>query len=79
MYTVPSGYQTLVTNIDVANTTAAPIAFTLHLVASGGSPAASNMLFPAVSIQGKTLVQWVGEQQMQTGGFIQCIGHELVI
>jgi len=74
LYTVPNGYKADVNNIDVANTTAAPISFTLHLVVSGGSPAASNMLFPAVSIPGNTMVQWVGEQQMKTGGFIQGIG-----
>lgn len=74
LYTVPSSYQAVVTNIDVANTTAAAISFTLHLVVSGGSASASNMLFPAVSIPGNTMVQWEGSQHMKAGGFIQGIG-----
>lgn len=74
LYTVPNGFKADVQNIDVANTTAAPISFTMHLVVSGGSASAANMLFPAVSIPGNTMVQWVGDQQMKTGGFIQGIG-----
>ncbi len=74
LYTVPNGYKTDVENIDVANTTSGALSFTLHLVVSGGSASASNMLFPAVSIPGNTMVQWVGDQQMKTGGFIQGIG-----
>lgn len=74
LYTVPNGYRTTVTNIDVANTTSAAISFTLHLVVGGDTPAAANMLFPAVSIPANTLVQWTGDQQMRVGGFIQGIG-----
>jgi hypothetical protein len=74
LYTVPSGYKTDVESIDVANTTAAALSFTLHLVASGGSPSTSNMLFPSVSIPGNTMVQWVGSQHMTSGEFIQGIG-----
>lgn len=74
LYTVPSSFQALVTDIDVANTTAAPITFTLYLVVSGGSPATSNMLFPTVTVPGNTMIQWTGNQHMKTGGFIQGVG-----
>lgn len=74
LYTVPNGFRADVQNIDVANTAASPISFTLHLVDSGGSASAANMLFPAVSVPGNTMVQWIGEQQMKTGGFLQGIG-----
>lgn len=74
LYTVPSSYQTVVTDIDVANTTAGALSLTLHLVVSGGSASAANMLFPAISIAANTMVQWKGHQHMSYGGFIQGIG-----
>lgn len=74
LYTAPAGYQATVTNIDVANTTSGALSFTMHLVVSGGTASAANMLFPAVSIPANTMVQWAGNQQMRAGGFIQGIG-----
>lgn len=74
LYTVPTAFKTNVTNIDVANTSSSPIDFSLHLVPSGGSASASNMLFPAVTIPGNTMVQWEGTQHMTAAGFIQGIG-----
>ena len=74
LYTVPSSFKTTVTNVDVANTTSGALNFTLHLVNSGGTASAANMLFPTVSIPANTMVQWVGDQQMTAGGFIQGIG-----
>ena len=74
LYTVPTSYRTNVTNIDVANTTSAPVNFTLYLVNSGGSVAAANMLFPTVSVPANTMIQWTGLQQITAGAFIQAIG-----
>lgn len=74
LYTVPTTYRTEVTDIDVCNTTSGSLSFSLHLVPSGGSVLASNMLFPAVSIPANTMVQWNGRQVMNAGDFIQGIG-----
>lgn len=74
LYTAPTSYKTSVTNIDVANTSASSVNFSLYLVDSGGSPATSNMLFPTVSIPANTMVQWTGLQQITAGAFIQASG-----
>jgi hypothetical protein len=58
----------------IANTTSTSISFTLYLVPSGGSPATSNMVFPAVSIPGNTVVEWEGGQSLKAGDFAQCVG-----
>lgn len=77
-YTVPSGrefvYQANVTCIDICNTTAGALTIALHLVPVGGTPAASNMLFPAMSIPAYAIMQWTGEQILNAGDYIQAIG-----
>jgi len=74
LYTVPNTCHTEVLCIDIANTTADPLACTIHLVPKGGAPAAANMLFPAVVIAAKTLREWRGTQALNQGDFIQGIG-----
>jgi hypothetical protein len=56
-YTVPIQYTGEVNDICISNTTSSTATCTLHLVPSGGSPAASNMLLPTVSIDANTLFQ----------------------
>jgi hypothetical protein len=73
-YTVPTGYHTDVTSINIANTPAGTLTCAIHLVPSGVAVGTSNMLFPTVSIPGNTLVQWTGGQHLVTGDFIQGIG-----
>lgn len=77
-YTVPSGrkfvYEAKVTCIDIANTTGGALSISLYLVPVGGTPSASNMLLPAVSIAANTALQWKGEQVLNAGDFIQAIG-----
>jgi hypothetical protein len=73
-YTVPSSYRTEVKNIDICNTTTAPLTCALHLVPTGVAVAASNMLFPTVSIPANTMVKWCGMQVLNAGDFIQVIG-----
>lgn len=73
-YTVPTGYKTDVMQIDVNNTTSAPIDLDLHFVASGGSVSTSNMIFPSSTIQGNSMIQWTGAQVLNAGDFIQAIG-----
>jgi hypothetical protein len=72
-YTVPVGYKTEIGCIDVCNTSAGSITLTLHLVPVGGSPSASNMLFPAAAIPNSKMAQWTGTQVLNAGDFIQAI------
>lgn len=73
-YTVPSGYKTIVTHIDVCNTTAGSLDLSLHLVPVGVAVGASNMLVPASPVATVTMFQWTGEQVLNAGDFIQAIG-----
>lgn len=74
LYTVPTGYRTEITNIDVCNTTAGSLTFALHLAPVGIAVGTSNMLFPTVTIAGNSMVQWTGTQLLNAGDFIQGIG-----
>lgn len=74
LYTVPTGIRTEVLDINISNTTAAPLTCAIHLVPTGGSATTSNMLFPTVSIPGNTLIQWTGCEVLNAGDFIQGIG-----
>lgn len=73
-YTVPTGYMTLVRDINVCNTTAASLNCALHLVPVGGSATTSNMLIPNSPIDAYSMLQWTGEQVLSAGDFIQVIG-----
>lgn len=73
-YTVPQGYKTEVTNIDICNTTTSSLTLLLYLVPTGGTPTASNTFIPTVSIPANTMFQWIGSQLINEGDFIQCIG-----
>ena len=82
VYTVPASTRSLLKDIAIANTTAAPVSVTVYLVPSAGSPTTSNQLFPAVSIAGNSIVQWNGVQVLNTGDSIRttatavgCTGH----
>lgn len=74
LYTVPTGCRTEVLDICLANTTSAPLTAGIYLVPSGGSAGTTNALFPTVTIQPYSLVQWTGEQVLDAGDFIQGIG-----
>lgn len=73
-YTVPTGMRTEVQDILIANTTTGALNCTLHLAPTGVAVAASNMMFPTVSIDGNTVVHWTGTQVLNAGDFIQAIG-----
>lgn len=73
LYTVPRDTRCEVRDITFSNTTAAPISFKLHVVASGGSPDSTNMMIPNVSVPGNTFVQWSGQATMNAQGYIQGI------
>jgi len=74
IYTVPTQYKASVNNIDVCNTTSGTLTIAIHLVPAGGAAATSNMLFPTVSIDANTMIQWSGNQILNSGDFIQGIG-----
>ena len=73
-YQVGTGNKAEVRDIAIANTTAAALTFTGHIVPKDGAVAAANMMFPAVSIPANSLVQWEGVQVMDEGDYIQAIG-----
>lgn len=73
-YTVPLGYRTTVSVVDICNTTTSPLTLSLHFVPTGIAVGSTNMLVPAVSIAGNTMFQWCGNQILNAGDFIQAIG-----
>lgn len=74
LYVVPKEFRCEIQDITISNTTAAPIRFKMHIVASGGSPSTANLVIPDVSINGNTFIQWTGTQTMNVDEFIQGIG-----
>jgi hypothetical protein len=74
LFTVQSGSQYTVTDIEIANTSAGSLTYSVYLVPSGGTAAASNALFGTNSIAANTTFQWKGAQVIQAGGTIQAIG-----
>lgn len=74
LYTVPTGIRTEVLDICIANTTSGALTCALHLVPTGVSVGATNMMFPTVSMAANTLVHWSGVQVLNAGDFIQGIG-----
>lgn len=74
LYTVPTGIRTEVMDICIANTTSGALTCALHLVPTGVSVGATNMMFPTVSVPANTLIHWSGVQVLNAGDFIQGIG-----
>lgn len=70
LYTVPTGQQMAIVDIEICNTSATPATFYISLVPQGGTAGASNALFYAAPINGNTTVQWTGQQVLTAGGFI---------
>jgi hypothetical protein len=70
LYTVPSGRQMAIVDIEICNTAAAPATFYVSLVPVGGTAGASNAIFYAAPIAGNTTVQWTGQQVLEAGGFV---------
>jgi hypothetical protein len=70
LYTVPSGRQMAIVDIEICNTSATPATFYVSLVPAGGTAGASNAIFYAAPIPGNTTVQWTGQQVLEAGGFV---------
>lgn len=70
LYTVPTGRQVAIVDIEICNTSASPARFFVSLVESGGTAGASNAIFYDAPIPGNTTVQWTGQQVLLAGGFV---------
>jgi len=70
LYTVPTGVQMAIVDIEICNTSATPATFYISLCAVGDTAGASNALFYAAPINGNTTVQWTGQQVLTAGGFV---------
>jgi len=70
LFTVPTGRQMAIVDIEICNTSATPATFYISLVPAGGTAGASNALFYAAPINGNTTVQWTGQQVLEAGGFV---------
>ena len=71
LYTVPTGQQFTLTDIEICNASATPSTFSIYLVASGGTAGTSNALFYSAPIKGNTTVQWTGSTALSAGSTIQ--------
>lgn len=71
VYTVPNFVRTIVKTIDITNTNNIPVIVTLYLVASGGTPATTNILLSSISIDRNGVFQWTGAPVLNTGDTIQ--------
>jgi hypothetical protein len=70
LYTVPTGSQMAIVDIEICNTAASPATFYISLCAAGDTAGASNAVFYAAPINGNTTVQWTGQQVLEAGGFV---------
>lgn len=71
LFTVQTGRQYIVKDIEIVNTSGSAQTYTLNFVPSGGTALASNALFSAVSIAANSTFQWKGEQVIVVGTTIQ--------
>ena len=69
--TTPADSRDIIKQIDVANNNSLTADVSVHLVPSGGSADATNMLFPAVEIPPNTVLNWNGVQVTDAGATIQ--------
>lgn len=71
LYTVPTGSQVAIVDIEICNTGATAATFYISLVPSGGTAGANNALFYNAPIPPYTTVQWTGQQVLAAGGSVQ--------
>lgn len=71
IYTVPTGQQFTLTDIEICNASASVSTFSIYLVASGGTAGTTNALFYNAPINGNTTVQWTGSTALSAGDTIQ--------
>jgi hypothetical protein len=71
IYTVPTGQQFTLTDIEICNASSSASSFSIYLVASGGTAGTTNALFYNAPINGNTTVQWTGSTALSAGSTIQ--------
>lgn len=71
IYTVPTGQQFTLTDIEICNASATGTTFSIFLVASGGTAGTANALFYSAPINGNTTVQWTGSTALSSGSTVQ--------
>lgn len=71
LYTVPSGKQLTLTDIEICNTGSSAQTFYISLVPPGGTAGTGNALFYAAPISQKMTVQWTGQQVLAAGSTVQ--------
>jgi hypothetical protein len=71
LYKVPASTRTFVKDIDIGNTSSAPIMVYVYLVPVGGSPGPSTVLIPGISVPGNSILQWTGTQVLNANDTIQ--------
>ncbi len=71
IYTVPTGQQFTLTDIEICNASATGTTFSIFLVASGGTAGTSNALFYNAPINPNTTVQWTGGTALSAGSTVQ--------
>jgi len=71
IYTVPTGQQFTLTDIEICNASSSSSSFSIYLVASGGTAGTTNALFYNAPINANTTVQWTGSTALSAGSTIQ--------
>lgn len=71
IYTVPTGQQFTLTDIEICNASSSASSFSIYFVASGGTAGTTNALFYNAPINANTTVQWTGSTALSTGSTIQ--------
>ena len=71
LYTVPSGTQMAVVDIEICNASAASGTFSISFVAPAGTAGVANALFYNAPINGNTTVQWTGKHVLESNYTIQ--------
>lgn len=78
LYTVPPNTRTFVKDLDIANSTGAPIQVTVYLVPPGGSPdPLANVLIPNMTVPAFGIIQWTGSQIITDGATIQMVASSV--
>lgn len=75
-YTVPSGFRADCKQMTVSNPNATAYQITVYLVPSGGSPGATNVLVPGITVPPNSvlsLAQYFCNQVMNVGDTIQSL------
>ena len=71
IYTVLTGQQFTLTDIEICNASSTATTFSIYLVASGGTAGTTNALFYNAPIPANTTVQWTGSTALSAGSSVQ--------